>query len=154
MNRVYIAFGSNVGDSKSIIEKAFILIEQNNMKIINKSALYETKPYGYKDQPNFINGALEIETEFNARQTLERLLAIEKELGRTREIHWGPRTLDLDVIFFNNEIYKEEDLVIPHPDMQNRDFVLKPLNDICPEYVHPETGKSVEQMLGELRIEN
>lgn len=151
MNRVYIAFGSNIGDRYAAIEEAFRLIEVNHMKIIKKSEVYETEPYGYKDQPSFINGALLAETELNCREVLERLLKIEAELGRVRLIRWGPRIIDLDIIFFNDEIYDEEDLKVPHPDMQNRDFVLKPLKDICPDYVHPLLKKSVAQMLYELK---
>ncbi len=147
MNRVYIAFGSNIGDRYAAVENAFKLVEKNSMKIIKKSGTYETEPYGYKDQPPFINGAFLVETELNCREVLESLLKIEGELGRVRLIRWGPRIIDLDIIFFNDEIYNEEDLKVPHPDMHNRDFVLKPLKDICPDYVHPVLKKSVAQML-------
>lgn len=150
MNTVYIAFGSNLGEMNSVIEKAMLLIEQRGMKIVNKSNIYETKPYGYTDQPNFINGAIEVQTLLSCRKTLIDLLAIELELGRVREFRWGPRCIDLDIIFYNNEIYDEEDLKVPHQDMQNRDFVLKPLNDICPDYVHPIFKKSVRDMLLQL----
>lgn len=155
MNRAFIAFGSNLGESREIIDKALSMIESSGCQLINISNIYETEPYGYKDQPNFINGAVEIATDMNCRELLTRLLSIESELGRVRKIHWGPRVIDLDIIFFNDEIYKEKDLIVPHPDMQNRDFVLEPLNDICPKYKHPILGKSVEEMLKELeKIEN
>lgn len=151
MNRVYIAFGSNIGDRYAAIEDAFKLIAKNHMKIIKKSEIYETEPYGYKDQPPFINGAFIAETELNCHEVLERLLKIEAEIGRVRLIRWGPRIIDLDIIFFNDEIFDEEDLKVPHPDMQNRDFVLVPLKDICPDYVHPVLKKSIVQMLDELK---
>lgn len=147
MNRVYIAFGSNIGDRYKAVENAFRLIEENGMKILQKSEIYETEPYGYLNQPPFINGVLLAETDLSCREVLERLLAIELELGRVREFRWGPRIIDLDIIFFNNEIYDEADLKVPHPDMQNRVFVLKPLNDICPDYIHPILKKSVSEML-------
>lgn len=150
MNRVAIAFGSNIGDRYKAVSNAFMLIEENGMRILHKSEIYETEPYGYKDQPPFVNGALLVETEFSCREVLTRLLSIEKDLGRIREFRWGPRTIDLDIIFFNEEIYNEEDLKVPHPDLQNRVFVLKPLNDICPEYIHPIFKKSVAKMLEEL----
>ena len=150
MNRVYIAFGSNIGDRYGAVSDAFKLIEENGMKILLKSQIIETEPYGYEDQPPFINGALLVETELSCREVLTRLLDIEKELGRVRKFKWGPRIIDLDIILFNEEIYDEEDLKVPHPDMKNRIFVLKPLNDICPEYIHPVFKKSIAEMLGEL----
>jgi 2-amino-4-hydroxy-6-hydroxymethyldihydropteridine diphosphokinase len=150
MNTVYIAFGSNLGEMNSVIEKAMLLIEQRGMKIVNKSNIYETKPYGYTDQPNFINGAIEVQTLLSCREILIDLLAIELELGRVREFKWGPRSIDLDIIFYNNEIYDEVDLKVPHQDMHNRDFVLMPLNDLCPDYIHPIFNKSVREMLLEL----
>ena len=150
MNIVYIAFGSNIGDRGTAIEEALNLIEQNEMKIVKRSKIYETEPYGYVDQPSFLNGAVEVETNLSCRDVLERLLSIENQIGRVREFKWGPRIIDLDIIFYNNEIYDEEDLKVPHPDMQNRDFVLKPLNDLCPDYVHPILGNTIRELLGEL----
>lgn len=150
MNIVYIAFGSNIGDRGAAIEEALNLIEQNEMKIVKRSKIYETEPYGYVDQPSFLNGAVEVETNLSCRDVLERLLSIENQIGRVREFKWGPRIIDLDIIFYNNEIYDEEDLKVPHPDMQSRDFVLKPLNDLCPDYVHPILGKTIRELLGEL----
>ncbi|MCX7695914.1 MAG: 2-amino-4-hydroxy-6-hydroxymethyldihydropteridine diphosphokinase [Caloramator sp.] len=146
MNRVFIAFGSNIGDRYETVKRAFELIEENGMKIIKKSNIYETEPYGYKNQPPFINGVILVETELTCREVLERLLQIEKQLGRERIIRWGPRTIDLDIIFYNCEIYNEEDLKVPHPDMQNREFVLKPLCDIEPDFVHPILNKSVKEI--------
>lgn len=150
MNIVYIAFGSNIGDRGAAIEEALNLIEQNEMKIVKKSKIYETEPYGYVDQPSFLNGAVEVETNLSCRDVLERLLSIENQIGRVREFKWGPRIIDLDIIFYNNEIFDEEDLKVPHPDMQNRDFVLRPLNDLCPDYVHPVLDKTIGELLGEL----
>ena len=150
MNRVYIAFGSNLGNKTEIIGRAFILIEDNEMKIMKKSEIYETKPYGYKEQPNFINGAIEVHTSLSCREVLKRLLSIEGELGRVRQFKWGPRVIDLDIIFYNDETYNEVELIVPHPDMHNRDFVLKPLNDICPNYIHPILNKTVAELLNQL----
>lgn len=150
MNRAYIAFGSNLGNKTEIIDRAFIFIENNDMKITKKSEMYETEPYGYADQPNFINGAIEVHTHLNCREVLKRLLSIEAELGRVRQFKWGPRVIDLDIIFFNDEVYDEEDLIVPHPDMHNRNFVLKPLNDICPDYLHPILNKTVAELLNQL----
>jgi 2-amino-4-hydroxy-6-hydroxymethyldihydropteridine diphosphokinase len=151
MNKVYIAFGSNIGDRYKAVENALSMLEKRGLKVTKKSKIYGKEPYGYTEQPIFINGAVEIETELSCREVLKTLLSIEKELGRVREIRWGPRTIDLDILFFNNEVYDEEDLKVPHPDMQNRFFVLEPLNDICPDYVHPILNKKVSEMLSELK---
>jgi 2-amino-4-hydroxy-6-hydroxymethyldihydropteridine diphosphokinase len=151
MNKVYIAFGSNIGDRYKAVDDALAMVEQKGMKITNKSKVYETEPYGYTDQPPFINGAIEVETELNCRQVLETLLGIESDIGRVRQIRWGPRIIDLDILLFNEEIYDEEDLKVPHPDMQNRAFVLNPLADICPDYVHPILKRTVLELKSELK---
>jgi len=150
MNQVYVALGSNMGNSHSIINDAKILIENNGMKILACSKIYKTKPYGYLEQPDFTNGMLHVETELSCNEVLEKLLSIEQELGRVRVIHWGPRIIDLDIIFFNNEIYNEEKLKVPHPDMQNRDFVLGPMCDLNEEFVHPVLGVSMRELLNKL----
>lgn len=152
MNIVYISFGSNIGDREKAIEEALDLIDQNQMKITKRSDIYETEPYGYTDQPVFLNGAVEVETKLTCREVLERLLSIEKEVGRVRKFKWGPRLIDLDIIFFNDEIYDEEDLKVPHTDMQNRDFVLKPLNELCPDIIHPVLKKTIKELLEDLKM--
>mgnify|MGYP000981149268 CR=1 FL=1 len=152
MNIVYISFGSNIGDREKAIEEALDLIDQNQMKITKRSDIYETEPYGYTDQPVFLNGAVEVETKLTCREVLEKLLNIEKEVGRVRKFKWGPRLIDLDIIFFNDEIYDEEDLKVPHTDMQNRDFVLKPLNELCPDIIHPVLKKTIKELLEDLKM--
>lgn len=150
MNIVYISFGSNIGDREKAIEDALNLVNQNGMRITNRSSIIETEPYGYTEQPTFLNGVIEVETELSCREVLERLLQIEKEVGRVRKFKWGPRLIDLDILFFNDEIYDEKDLKVPHPDMQNRYFVLKPLCEICPDFVHPILKKKVSELLENL----
>ncbi|TDT51349.1 2-amino-4-hydroxy-6-hydroxymethyldihydropteridine diphosphokinase [Fonticella tunisiensis] len=150
MNRVYIAFGSNIGDRRKAVDEALSLIEQRGMSIIKKSGIYETEPYGYKNQPPFINGVIEVETSLSCREVLKELLDIEAGLGRVREFKWGPRIIDLDIIFYNDEVYNEEDLKVPHPDMHNREFVLKPLCDIAPDFMHPILNKRVIELYQEL----
>ena len=152
MNIVYIAFGSNIGDRGAAIEEALNLIKKNGMNIVQKSWVYVTEPYGSVVLPSFLNGAVEVETNLSCRDVLERLLSIENQIGRVREFKWGPRIIDLDIIFYNNEIFDEEDLKVPHPDMQNRDFVLRPLNDLCPDYVHPVLDKTLSVCLGWLNF--
>ena len=114
------------------------------------SELLETLPYGVVEQDNFVNGMFEIRTLFAPEELLQELHRIEQMEGRERKLHWGPRTLDLDIIFYDDLVYASEDLVIPHIDMENRYFVLKPLSELAPNFRHPITHKTVTQMLSEL----
>ncbi|WP_036225038.1 2-amino-4-hydroxy-6-hydroxymethyldihydropteridine diphosphokinase [Mesoaciditoga lauensis] len=151
MHTAYIAFGSNMGNRKEMILSAMEKMKENGMNFLKISTFYETKPYGVTDQNDFMNCVAEIETELTPMSLLDDLLNIEKSLGRVREKRWGPRTIDLDIIFYDKKIVNFANLIIPHPDLQNRLFVLEPLFEIAPKYVHPLTHKSVEEMLKELR---
>ncbi len=150
MHKVVIALGTNIGDKEQNIERALLLIEARGIKILKKSSVIKTEPYGYTEQPEFLNCVVLAETELTPNKLLETLLSIEKEMGRVRKIHWGPRIIDLDIIFYDNLAINEENLKIPHPDMQNREFVLKPLNEIAPCYVHPVLCKTVRTLYEEL----
>lgn len=110
----------------------------------------ETEAYGYTDQDNFLNMVLEIETGLSPHRLLAELLTIEAELGRVRTIHWGPRTIDLDIIYYGDQIIDDDDLRVPHPDLHNREFVLRPIAEIEPEWYDPKRQKTVGQMLDEL----
>ncbi|CCJ33644.1 2-amino-4-hydroxy-6-hydroxymethyldihydropteridine diphosphokinase [Caloramator australicus] len=151
MNIAYIAFGTNVGNREENINVALKMMEDRGLKIIKTSKIYVTEPYGYKDQPEFLNGAVEVETNLSCRELLNVLLNIEKDMGRVRHFKWGPRNIDLDIIFYNDEVIDEPDLKVPHPDMHNRDFVLKPLCDLNPNFVHPILKKTVKTLLDELK---
>ena len=109
-----------------------------------------TAPYGGVEQDDFLNGCMQIRTLLTPRELLDVLQGIEREAGRERKVHWGPRTLDLDIIFYDREVVDEEDLQIPHIEMQKRDFVLLPLREIAPHLRHPVTGKTVSEMAEEL----
>ncbi len=150
MHSVIIAIGTNVGNKKENIETAVKKMENNRMKIVKMAKSFKTLPYGYKEQPAFLNTAVEIETSLSPEKLLEELLKIEKEMGRIRKVHWGPRIIDLDIIFFDNLIINEEKLKIPHPDMQNRFFVLKPLMEIAPCRVHPKFCETVKTLFEKL----
>lgn len=147
----YIALGSNIGDSKQILKDAIASLDQlPKTKVEKVSTIISTAPYGVVDQPDFLNGCLKLRTLMDPRELLEQLNRIEKEAGRERIIHWGPRTLDLDIIFYDDLVCQEEDLCIPHVEMHKRDFVLRPLEEIAPYKRHPVYGKTVREMLEDL----
>lgn len=134
----YISFGSNIGDREIYINNAIDEIEHNPMcKIKNISSFFETEPYGNANQDKFINGAMYIKTILSPQELLLFLQEIEKNNGRERNIHWGPRTLDLDILLYEDNIITDDNLIVPHPDMNNRSFVLEPLCEIAPYIVHP-----------------
>src|SRR5436190_9119115 len=131
MNRSFLLLGSNLGNRKINFEAARNLIEQECGAIIQLSSLYETAAWGKTDQPPFLNQALEIETSLAARELMRAVLAVENKMGRERKEKYGPRIIDIDILFFNEEHYDDPLLKVPHPDMQNRRFVLVPLEEIA-----------------------
>jgi len=150
MRNVYIGFGSNRGDRKKNILSALKLLALNKQKIIKISSLYETEPYGYKKQKNFLNGVAVLKTAMPPEELLNLLKRIEKEAGRRRSFRWGPREVDLDILFYGYKVYKSKTLSIPHADLHNRKFVLLPLNEIAPGFIHPVIKKSVSVILKNL----
>jgi len=146
-NRVYLLLGSNLGDREGVIKQAIDLIEKKIGTVHSKSSVYETEPWGKTDQPGFLNLALEVVTSLSALEVLEEALAIEKQLGRVRLERWGSRIIDIDIIFFNQEIiHIKERLTVPHPEMQNRKFVLEPLCEIAPDFRHPVLNQTIRQL--------
>ncbi len=151
-HRVYLSLGSNMGDRKKYIDDGIRFIKKKpGVRILSVSKLIETKPYGKTDQDDFLNGAAAIETTLGPYELLRLLGDAESAAGRIRKEHWGPRTLDMDILMYDDLIMAEKDLVIPHYDMAARDFVLAPLSEIAPYAVHPVTGKTVTQMYSELK---
>ncbi|MEZ0536521.1 2-amino-4-hydroxy-6-hydroxymethyldihydropteridine diphosphokinase [Caldicellulosiruptoraceae bacterium PP1] len=146
---VFLGLGSNIGNREENINSAIKKLSKE-IKIINISKFIETEPYGYTNQPKFINCALEGETNLTPYELLDFCLNIEKEMGRVREIRWGPRNIDIDILFYGSLIINSNILTIPHPEIEKRLFVLKPLNEIAPDFVHPIFKKSVNIMLSEL----
>ena len=143
----YLSCGSNVGDRKVHLDGAVrALKDDNKCRVLCVSDWIETAPYGGVEQDDFLNGAIKLETLYTPGMLLERLQEIEKEHHREREVHWGPRTLDLDILLYEDCVMYTEELIIPHIDMQNRYFVLKPLAQIAPYERHPLLGQSIGQM--------
>lgn len=147
----YLGIGSNLGDKKALIQKAVEGLKENPMiREVKCSELITTAPYGGVVQDDFLNAAIELQTLLPPYQLLAFLHELEAEAGRERKIRWGPRTLDLDILFYQDFLSNDPVLTVPHPDMANRQFVLEPLNGLCPWYFNPVTGKNVRQMYLEL----
>ncbi|UXV34816.1 2-amino-4-hydroxy-6-hydroxymethyldihydropteridine diphosphokinase [Staphylococcus sp. IVB6181] len=147
MTEVFLGLGSNVGDREAQLKAAIDLLdEQQGIEVIKVSSFYETAPVGYVDQPDFLNLCIKIETELSPHEVLERGLAIEQQLHRVRKERWGPRTLDIDILLYGDEIIETKDLSIPHPRMTERAFVLIPLQEIAPDKVEPRTQKKIKEI--------
>lgn len=143
----YIGLGSNLGDREASLNSAVALLGQvNGIEVTAVSSYYNTDPVGYEQQPDFLNAAVEIKTALSADELLQVCMRIEKELRRERIIRWGPRTIDMDILLYGDRIINEEHLIIPHPRMHERNFVLKPLNEIAPKAVHPVYRQTVCEM--------
>ena len=150
----YIALGSNIGDSETHLNEAVEKIGQIPTCTVEKVSSYlVTEPYGVTDQPDFLNACLKMRTLLYPEELLKELNRIEKEAGRERIIHWGPRTLDLDILLYDDIVLEEDDLCIPHVEMHKRSFVLEPLAEIAPYKRHPVYGKTVREMLEEIQAQ-
>ena len=150
-HKVYLGIGSNLGDKKEFLDQAVEKMKLDQaFRKLRTSDWIVTEPYGGVEQDDFLNGAIEAETFLSPDALLHKLHAIEQEAGRERKIHWGPRTLDLDILLYDHEIIDTEKLTIPHIDMQNRQFVLEPLSQLAPAYMHPVLHKTISQLLAEL----
>ena len=147
MNHAYLLTGGNMGDREQYLATAREWIEAECGTIIKASSLYETAAWGKTDQSAFLNQALQIQTTLNARQLIRQILKIEKNMGRIREEKNGPRIIDIDILLFNDEIINTSFLKVPHPEMQNRRFVLTPLAEIAPASIHPVLNKTVAELL-------
>lgn len=146
-HRAYLALGSNLGDKEAYLRQGIQgLQNRKDCRVTAVSSFLRTVPYGGVAQDDFLNACLELDTLLTPEELLDVMHEIEQEAGRERLIHWGPRTLDLDIIFYDDIVYDTPELHIPHIDMQNRDFVLNPLAELCPAYRHPLLKKTVEEL--------
>ena len=148
---VYLSFGSNMGNPTGHINEAMIMLKDPYaIRDVKLSELFVTKPYGPVEQNDFVNGCLEMETYMDPEELVNYIHYIEDYFERDRSIHWGPRPIDMDIVFFDDYVYNSKALTIPHADMENRMFVLEPLSQLCPGRRHPVWGKTVAQMKKEL----
>jgi 2-amino-4-hydroxy-6-hydroxymethyldihydropteridine diphosphokinase len=150
MNRAVILLGTNTGHLMENLESARNKINEYCGRILKSSLIYRTEPWGNIDQDYFLNQVIEIETTFSADNLLLRLLSIENRMGRERNLKWEPRVIDLDILYYNTEVFKKEGLKIPHPHLHERRFALVPLAEILPGFIHPVLGKTSIDMLREV----
>ena len=151
-HKAYISIGSNIGDKEENINNSIEkLKEYKEIEVTKIATIIETEPWGYEDQDSFKNTAIEIRTFLNPKELMTILLSIEKKMKRERIIRWGPRIIDLDIIFFDDCITDDEYVTLPHPRMEDREFVLEPLNEIAPNFIHPLNKKRVFRMLEEIK---
>jgi len=147
MNSTYLLLGSNMGNSTELLSNAIEQIENKIGPLLLQSNLYATAAWGNTSQPDFLNQVIEVASQLDATETLKEILSIEKNMGRIRTVKNAPRIIDIDILFFNNEIINRIDLIVPHPEIQNRRFVLTPLNEIAPQMIHPVLNKTIDQLL-------
>ena len=147
VNSVYLLLGSNLGDSKSYIENAKSNILQQIGLISKQSSYYSTAAWGQTEQSDFINQVILVDTHLNATDTIEIILNIEAKMGRVRKEKNEPRLIDIDILFFNNDILNSPSLTIPHPLLQERNFVLQPMNELSPAFMHPIFNKTINELM-------
>jgi 2-amino-4-hydroxy-6-hydroxymethyldihydropteridine diphosphokinase len=149
-NQVYLLIGGNLGNRMKLLKEARIGIEKQIGKILKESSIYETAAWGFESENDFLNQVLVVETELNPLQVLEECQRIENQLGRVRASnHYASRTMDIDILFYNDEIIQNERLTIPHPKLHLRRFTLEPLAEVSPEYIHPVLKMSIKKILDE-----
>jgi 2-amino-4-hydroxy-6-hydroxymethyldihydropteridine diphosphokinase len=146
MNKTYLLLGSNMGNSQKQLSKATGLIEKQIGSVVRRSGLYQTAAWGNTNQPDFMNQVIIVQTKLTALETMQTILHIEKKMGRLRTVKNAPRIIDIDILFFNKEVIELKELTVPHPQLQNRRFVLVPLNELSPNFKHPALHKTIHRL--------
>jgi 2-amino-4-hydroxy-6-hydroxymethyldihydropteridine pyrophosphokinase len=149
LNTIFLLIGGNLGDRMANLQSAKELIANEIGSIIKQSCIYETEAWGNQHQPSFLNQVIIVESQLTATKTMDTILKIEQNMGRERNQKYDPRTIDIDILFYNHEIIHIPHLTVPHSQIQNRKFVLVPLNEIAPYYIHPLLKKTITQLLRE-----
>jgi 2-amino-4-hydroxy-6-hydroxymethyldihydropteridine diphosphokinase len=146
--QAYLLIGGNIGDRQKYLRDATLMINTVVGEVTRTSSIYETAAWGLEDQSFFLNQVLEVTTSLEPADLLSAILNIEEQMGRKRSIKFGPRTIDIDILFYNQKVVKSEKLTIPHPEIQNRKFALVPMNEIAPGLIHPVMNKTISELLG------
>lgn len=147
MNNIYLLTGGNMGDRYHHLQQACKMITNSVGQVVKFSSLYETAAWGFTEQPSFLNQVLCISSSLEPAPLLKKLLTIEEELGRKRTFKMGPRIIDIDLLFYNDQVISTHELSLPHPSIANRRFVLTPLNEIAPDFMHPVLNKTMRELL-------
>jgi 2-amino-4-hydroxy-6-hydroxymethyldihydropteridine diphosphokinase len=147
---VFLLLGSNLGDRHAYLEQAIGFIEKEIAPVTTFSSVFETQAWGKTDTPDYLNQVITLESGLSAQTILQKILAIEKKMGRTREEKWGSRTIDIDILFYGQEIINFHNLIIPHAELHKRRFTLEPLAELAPEFIHPVLKKSILALKNEL----
>ena len=150
MNIVFLLLGGNLGDRQLLMQTAVTNIAERVGPILKKSALYETQSWGKTDEPDYLNQVIFLKTELSADKVLNEILEIETGMGRRRYEKWGSRLIDIDILFYNDDVIKKEGLEIPHPELHKRRFTLEPLAEIAPALVHPLLNKTISELKKDL----
>ncbi|MEO8885161.1 MAG: 2-amino-4-hydroxy-6-hydroxymethyldihydropteridine diphosphokinase [Mucilaginibacter sp.] len=151
MINVFLLLGSNLGDRNAYLQQAITAIENEVAAIIKKSSVYETQSWGKTNLPDYLNQVILLQTDLPAQTVLQKILSIEWAIGRVREEKWGPRIIDIDILFYGDEVIDEPQLQVPHPELHKRRFTLDPLAEIAPDFVHPVLNKKIFQLKDELK---
>ncbi|MES2279657.1 MAG: 2-amino-4-hydroxy-6-hydroxymethyldihydropteridine diphosphokinase [Bacteroidota bacterium] len=151
MLNVFLLLGSNLGDRFIYLDQAIAGITANIGTVIRESSVYETGAWGKTNQPDYLNKVVLVKTDLSPQEVLRNILQIELDLGRKRQEKWGARTIDIDILFYDDMIINEPDLIIPHPELQNRRFTMEPLAEIAPEMVHPALKLNMIQLKNSLQ---